>query len=58
VVTEGATARNVYLPPGTWYHLWSGERFSGGRDIDVDAPLGQPPVFSRDRDRPDLRAIE
>jgi alpha-glucosidase len=58
VVTEGATARNVYLPPGTWYHLWSGERLNGGRDIDVDAPLGQPPVFSRDRDRPDLRAIE
>jgi alpha-glucosidase len=58
VVTEGATTRNVYLPPGTWFHIWTGQRYDGGRDLEIDAPLGQPPVFSRERDRDDLRAIE
>lgn len=57
VVTEGATSRSVYLPPGTWFHVFTGERFEGGTH-DVAAPLGTPPVFSRDTDRPELRAIE
>jgi alpha-glucosidase len=55
VVTEGTTRRSVYLPPGTWFHVWSGERFEGARTIEVDCPIGSPPVFSRDVDRPDLR---
>lgn len=58
VVTEGATSRTVYLPPGRWYHVWSGDMHEGGGDVTVAAPIGSPPVFSRDRDRPDLRAIE
>lgn len=57
VVEEGATKRRVYLPPGTWFHVWTGQRFDGGKAIEVDAPLGSPPVFSRDRDREDLRGI-
>lgn len=65
VVEPGATTRAVYLPPGTWFHVWTGtEHVSGtmdgtaGTTIEVDAPVGEPPVFSRDVDRPDLRAIE
>lgn len=58
VVTEGAITRLVYLPPGLWFHVWTGHRYNGGHTIEIDAPLGQPPVFSYDRDRPDLRAIE
>ncbi len=58
VVSEGATAKSIYLPPGTWYHVWSGDEFAGGRDITVDAPIGSPPVFSLGRDRPELRAID
>ncbi len=58
VVSEGAVRKTVYLPPGTWYHVWSGVQHSGGQSVTVDAPLGQPPVFSLGRDRPDLRAIE
>ena len=58
VVSEGAVAKEVYLPPGTWYHVWSGDLVQGGRLLEVDAPLGSPPVFSLGRDRPDLRAIE
>ena len=58
VVEEGATSRSVYLPVGTWYHLWSGEPYQGGQRITVDAPIGSPPVFARDADRADLRLIE
>jgi alpha-glucosidase len=58
VVVEGATTRDVRLPPGTWYHVWTGTAYAGGTTVTVPAPIGQPPVFSRDVDRPDLRAIE
>lgn len=37
----------VYLPAGDWTHLWSGESLSleSGEYRQVDAPLGQPPVY-------------
>lgn len=55
----GARTRTVYLPSGaTWFHIWTGERYEGGQSVDIAAPLGSPPVFSRDADRTDLRAIE
>jgi alpha-glucosidase len=57
VVVEGATTKDVYLPPGTWYHVWTGTAYAGPGTITVPAPIGSPPVFSRDVDRPDLRAI-
>lgn len=57
VLAQGVVRRSVYLPPGTWFHVWSGERHEGARRIDVDCPVGSPPVFSRGVDRPDLRAI-
>lgn len=59
VTTEGATRRRVYLPAGSrWFHVWTGAEHAGGQELDVEAPIGSPPVFSRDRDRPDLRGIE
>jgi alpha-glucosidase len=58
VVEEGATRREVYLPPGTWFHVWTGTQHEGGRTITIEAPIGSPPVFSLGRDRPELRAIE
>ena len=37
---------SAYLPAGAdWVHLWSGERFAGGGQVEVAAPIGQPPVF-------------
>jgi alpha-glucosidase (family GH31 glycosyl hydrolase) len=55
----GATQREVYLPDGaTWFHAWTGEQYEGGQTIVIDAPVGSPPVFSRDEDRPALREIE
>ncbi len=56
VLTEGATSRRLYLPVGTWVHVWSGTSYAGPAWVEVDAPIGEPPLFSRDVDRPDLRA--
>ena len=58
ILTEGATSRDVYLPAGTWFHVWTGEEFQGSQTITIDAPVGSPPVFSRGSDRADLRAIQ
>ena len=59
ITAEGATRRSVYLPEGaTWFHVWTGETHEGGQTIETGAPIGSPPVFSRDADRADLRAIE
>ncbi|HLT28810.1 MAG TPA: alpha-glucosidase [Myxococcaceae bacterium] len=48
VVTPGAKDVRVWLPRGSWVHLWSGEIRDGGdagRWHTVDAPLGEPAVF-------------
>jgi sulfoquinovosidase len=49
VVEEGATRRDVLLPPGSWVHAWSGVEHDAPRAtrVTVDAPLGSPPVFYR-----------
>ena len=57
VIEEGALTRSVYLPPGRWFHVWTGTAYDGGTTVTVDAPLGSPPVFSLGADRVDLRAI-
>ena len=57
VVEEGATTRSLYLPPGTWYHVWTGDNYEGGVTLTIDAPIGSPPVFSLGEDRPDPRAV-
>jgi alpha-D-xyloside xylohydrolase len=37
-----------YLPAGCdWYDFWTGERFVGGREVTVDAPLDRIPLFVR-----------
>jgi alpha-D-xyloside xylohydrolase len=40
-----ARSRILYLPAGYWYNFWTGEKFNGGRNIDVPAPLDQMPLF-------------
>ncbi len=57
VLEEGVTRTSVYLPPGSWFHVWTGTRHEGGATIEIDCPIGSPPVFSLGVDRPDLRAI-
>jgi len=48
VVKEGMRNRDVYLPAGSaWINWWTGEKFEGGRQINVQAPLDQLPLFVR-----------
>ncbi|MGC8517064.1 MAG: alpha-glucosidase [Steroidobacteraceae bacterium] len=48
VITAGARTRRTYLPAGArWRHLWTAAEFLGGTDVDIAAPLGEPPVFYR-----------
>ena len=56
VLHEGVTARDAYLPDGTWVHVWTGDSYTGPTWVTVDSPIGEPPLFSKDVDRPDLRA--
>jgi alpha-glucosidase len=40
--------RTLYLPEGSsWVHVWTGVSHSGGQELTVAAPIGQPPVFYR-----------
>nr|WP_281253526.1 alpha-glucosidase [Sphingomonas laterariae] len=48
VIEPGAERWQVYLPAGAdWIHLWSHEAHSGGQVLDVESPIGSPPVFWR-----------
>ncbi len=46
-VVAGQSTRSVYLPAGTWYDFWSGERHAGGRRVEVRPSLEQVPLFVR-----------
>jgi len=41
----GQTRRTVYLPQGTWYDFWTGEKYDGGKKIDIGKPPEIGPVF-------------
>lgn len=48
VVTEGVVKRRVYFPKGgAWVDWWTGARYEGGREAEVDAPLNRLPLFAR-----------
>jgi len=52
VLEPDLTAWPVYLPgPETWVHLWGEDELTGPITVEVEAPLGKPPVFYR-RDSP------
>ncbi|MBD3253736.1 MAG: alpha-glucosidase [Candidatus Lokiarchaeota archaeon] len=38
----------VYLPDDGWIHLWSGNKYTGGW-YEINAPIGQPPIFYREQ---------
>ena len=46
VLQEGAVSRNCLLPKDRWVHLFTGEEYRGG-SVEIQAPLGKPPVFIR-----------
>jgi alpha-glucosidase/alpha-D-xyloside xylohydrolase len=47
VFTRGATSRDVYLPAGTWYDWWTGERTTGGRTVRRAVDLATMPLYAR-----------
>ncbi|MDZ8054784.1 MAG: glycoside hydrolase family 31 protein [Aulosira sp. ZfuVER01] len=47
VYRPGVEYRAVYLPAGTWYDWWSGERYSGPTYILSHAPLEKMPLYVR-----------
>ena len=47
ITKPGIEYRYVYLPAGTWFHFWTGERIDGPAHILAHAPLGQPALYMR-----------
>ncbi len=47
VYTEGCTARQIYLPDGTWYHWHTGEKCAGSRFVIADTPMEYIPLYAR-----------
>jgi len=47
VIEQGATARKLYLPEGSWVDYWTGQIYAGGREVTVPAPLHEIPLFIR-----------
>lgn len=48
VMYSEAVTRSVYLPEGTeWEDVWTGQRFNGGQQITVNAPIDIIPLFSK-----------
>lgn len=38
-------SKEMYLPKGNWYNFWTDEKVQGGRELMVDAPFDETPMF-------------
>ncbi|QFS42802.1 glycoside hydrolase family 31 protein [Nostoc sphaeroides] len=47
IYRPGVEHRSVYLPLGTWYDWWSGDRYEGPIHILAHAPLERMPLYVR-----------
>jgi len=47
VVTDGARTRSLYLPAGEWVDYWTGAILTGGRTVEIAAPLDRIPILVR-----------
>ena len=46
---DHVTEREVHLPAGTtWFNAWTGEKYEGGQNVTVAAPLDTIPVFVKE----------
>ncbi len=45
VLDQGANTVRIYLPQGSWIHVWSHKSYQGKSWYTIDAPLGQPCLF-------------
>lgn len=46
VLEDKARNRQVYLPPGVWFHYFTGARYDGGKEHSIAARLEEIPVFA------------
>jgi alpha-glucosidase (family GH31 glycosyl hydrolase) len=47
VTEKAATSRRVYLPEGTWFDWWTGEKVEGKRWVDRPVDLATMPIYAR-----------
>jgi alpha-glucosidase (family GH31 glycosyl hydrolase) len=47
VIEKGATSRRLYVPAGTWYDWWTGDKVRGKRWIDRPVDLATLPLCAR-----------
>jgi alpha-glucosidase/alpha-D-xyloside xylohydrolase len=47
VVEKGAKSRRLYLPNGTWYDWWTGEKLAGRRWVERPVDLATMPLYVR-----------
>jgi alpha-glucosidase len=47
VLWKGVTKRSLRLPRGEWYDYYTGMKYRGLADVEVDAPLDRIPLFVR-----------
>jgi alpha-D-xyloside xylohydrolase len=46
VTEQGATSREIYLPPApAWYDFWTGTQVKGDRHVQAEAPLDRIPLY-------------
>lgn len=44
---QATSKRGVWLPPGTWTNLWTGEVLQGPNNVTVETTLEQIPLFAK-----------
>ncbi|HLZ50764.1 MAG TPA: TIM-barrel domain-containing protein [Candidatus Acidoferrum sp.] len=47
ITEKGATQKRLYLPPGTWYDFWTGEKIQGGAEVTRPVDLATLPLYVR-----------
>lgn len=45
VLWRDETKRELRLPKGAWYDYWTHERYEGGKNVTVNAPIDRMPMF-------------
>lgn len=60
VLDKNVKMLSVYLPKGIWINLWTGEKLivDAGRSVNVDAPIGKPPVFYKEGSAAGIQLVQ
>jgi len=44
-LSAGEYNKSVYIPTGSWIHIWSAKEYIGKQHVAVESKLGEPAVF-------------